>query len=46
MKTRMWNATEEDFIWRYDPMTKEGDGIATWFEMWKANGGRKLPLPK
>lgn len=46
MKTRMWNATQEEFTWRYDPMTHTGEGLAKWFAAWKEGGGKKLPLPK
>lgn len=47
MKTRMWKAdTTPEFVWKFDPNEWKGDGIATWFEAWKAGGGRKLALPK
>lgn len=47
VKTRMWNTKDgQDFAWNYDTDDMKGDGISTWFDMWKANGGRKLPLPK
>jgi hypothetical protein len=47
MKTRMWDGSvAQEFAWRYNADTMKGDGISTWFDMWKANGGRKLPLPK
>lgn len=47
MKSRMWDVSGSgEFIWRYDAAKWEGPGISDWFEMWKNNGGKKLPLPK
>lgn len=47
MKSRMWDTEgEPEFVWRYSVKTMKGDGISTWFDMWRANGGRKLALPK
>jgi len=45
MKTRMWNAIQPEFTWRYDPVTLRGDGVAEWFAAWRAGGGAKLALP-
>lgn len=46
MKTRLWDASRAvKFAWNYNPNTGEGEGIATWWNMWKENGGKKLPLP-
>lgn len=46
MKTRMFNPGDaQEFAWDYDPITNKGEGIATWFERWQANGGAKIPLP-
>jgi hypothetical protein len=46
MKTRMWDAVNPEFTWRYTPRTLAGDGISTWFGDWKRSGGRKIPMPK
>lgn len=45
IKTRMFDATKAEFRWDYDANTLKGEGIATWFEAWKKNGGKKLTLP-
>lgn len=46
MKTRMFRTNGvPEFAWKYDPYTYEGQGIDTWFEQWKAAGGRAIPLP-
>lgn len=45
MRTRMFRldmGPEFDVV--YDADTQEGDGIATWWELWKKHGA-KLPLP-
>jgi len=49
MKTRMFNGgvgTNGEFIVKYDAATNTGDGIATWIDMWRKGGGRKLALPR
>jgi hypothetical protein len=46
MKTRMFDSTNGEFVFRYNADTGEGEGIAHWHEKWKANGGAKIPLPK
>ena len=46
MKTRLFNATQPEFEWRYDPNTRKGDTISGWFTTWKDGKGNKLPLPK
>lgn len=47
MKSRMFDATTSpEFVWRYNAEDWTGDGIQTWFERWKAAGGRKISLPK
>ena len=46
MKSRMFIMSgEPEFIWDYDAVTKEGEGISDWFKQWKENGGEKIPLP-
>lgn len=45
MKTRMWDARAGEFVWKYDAIKWEGDGIAQWFNAWQQGGGHKLPLP-
>lgn len=46
MGTRMFDASgEPEFMWRYDPITRKGEGIAEWFKAWADRGG-KIPLPK
>lgn len=47
MKTRMFSIKEDvEFVWEYDAETRSGDGIAEWYEQWKANNFAKIPLPK
>lgn len=45
MKTRLFDATQPEFTWHYDPNTHVGDGIADWYHVWQAGKGKKLPLP-
>lgn len=46
MRTRMFQARDEyEFEWKYDPVSQTGEGIALWFEKWKANHYRKIDLP-
>jgi len=47
MKTRMFTTLgSTEFVWKYNPETLEGDGIATWWDAYVAGGFKKLPLPK
>lgn len=47
MKTRMFDTSSEaEFSWQFDPDTQEGMTIASWYEQWKANGFRKIAVPK
>jgi AAA domain-containing protein len=47
MKSRMFDATTlPEFVWKFNAEDWSGDGIETWFERWKAAGGRKISLPK
>lgn len=47
MKTRMFDPGDKSsFEWKYDATTLKGEGIAEWLQKWKANDGRKIPLPK
>jgi hypothetical protein len=45
MKTRMFDNRLGEFTWKYDAAKWEGEGIDTWFDRWKNNNGRKIPLP-
>jgi len=46
MKTRMFVTSKEpEFPYTYNADTNEGDGIATWWEMWNKNNKSKIPLP-
>lgn len=45
MKTRLFNADKPQFPWHFDANTLVGEGIADWWEAWKANGGQKITLP-
>lgn len=46
MKTRMFSAMgSAEFLWDYNAETLKGDGIAEWYEAWKAGGYAKLPVP-
>jgi len=46
MKTRMFQTSKEpEFPYTYNADTNEGDGIATWWEMWNFNEKNKIPLP-
>jgi hypothetical protein len=45
MGSRMFNsAASPEFIWKYDPITRKGEGIADWFKQWQERGA-KIPLP-
>ena len=47
MKSRMFLSSDApEFVWNYDAEEDKGEGIADWFDQWKANGGKKIPLPK
>lgn len=47
MKTRMFNTMgEPEFEWRFDPEKWEGMKVEDWYNDWRANGYRKIPLPK
>lgn len=48
MKSRMFDTTRGDgeFTVKYDATTNKGDGIATWIDAWRKEGGRKIALPK
>jgi hypothetical protein len=47
MKSRMFlQSGESNFTWKFDPELWEGAGIEKWYNAWKENGGKKLPLPK
>lgn len=46
MKTRMFKTTgSPEFKWKFNPETWEGEGLATWYERWKAASYDKIPLP-
>lgn len=46
MKTRMFNASEPEFVWKYDATTDKGLTLNSLYEEWKANGFSKINLPK
>lgn len=46
MKTRMFQTGgSPEFKWNYDADNLDGDGIDAWFEAWKENGFKKIPVP-
>lgn len=45
MKTRMFDGTRGEFVWKFDANKWEGEGISTWHDRWRANSGRKIQLP-
>lgn len=46
MKSRMFITKEDaEFTLNFNADDLEGDGIAEWYEAWKKNGGKKIPLP-
>lgn len=47
IKSRLFiqSAGSGEFRWQYDPVTRKGDGIASWFKAWQANGGKPIPPP-
>lgn len=46
MKSRMFiTSGDPEFVWHFDADELEGEGIAAWYEQWKANDGKKIPLP-
>jgi len=45
MKTRMFDNSQVEFSWKFDPITWEGMKIEDWLEEWRENEGAKLALP-
>lgn len=46
LKSRMFiTSGDPEFKWNYNSDSNTGDGIATWYEAWVKQGGKKLPLP-
>jgi hypothetical protein len=45
MKTRLFDATQPEFVWHYNANTLVGEGIADWYHAWQEGKGKKLPLP-
>ena len=46
LKSRMFiTSGDPEFKWNYNSDSNNGDGIATWYEAWVKQGGKKLPLP-
>ena len=45
MKTRLFDATQPEFVWHYDPNTQSGEGISDWYHAWQERAGKKQPLP-
>lgn len=46
VKSRMFITSKSpEFIWNYDALTDEGEGITDWYERWKSNDGKKIALP-
>jgi hypothetical protein len=48
MKTRMFETSgEPEFVLNYDPLRDSDDkAISGWYDKWKKNGFKKIPLPK
>lgn len=47
MKSRIFDSSESpEFVWRYNPETGKGEGIAQWFNQWVESGCEKIPLPQ
>ena len=47
MGTRMFRTTgEPEFNWNFDPDTWEGEGIADWYDAWRAADFAKIPIPE
>jgi hypothetical protein len=49
VKSRMFDVSDtSEFVWKYNVMDRDDPTnmrIDTWYEEWKANGFKKLPLP-
>lgn len=45
MKSRMFIASKQEFVLKYDADTDKGDGIAEWYDKWQKNKFEKIPLP-
>lgn len=46
MKTRMFRTDgNPEFAWKYNSLTRQGEGIKDWWMKWKKNGKRKIALP-
>ena len=47
MKSRMFDVSgKSDFTWTFNTESWVGEGIATWYNAWVANNGKKIALPK
>lgn len=46
VKSRMFFTNKQpEFLWDYDAETGKGATIAEWYQQWKDNDGKKIPLP-
>lgn len=46
MKTRMFKTTEAvEFVWTFNPETREGMYVSDWYQSWLDNGKKKISLP-
>ena len=47
MGSRMFDTRNiSSFIWKFDAITQQGEGIASWYEAWQANEFNKISVPK
>ena len=47
MGSRMFDTRNvSSFIWKYDAVKQEGEGIASWYEAWQSNNFNKISIPK
>lgn len=46
MKSRMFDTSKADsFVWKFDNVKREGEGMSSWIDKWKANGGKPIAIP-
>ena len=46
-KTRMFKTTgSPEFVWKFNPDTWQGEGIADWYKAWQENNYQKIDIPK
>ncbi len=45
MRSRMFQQSPSQFVWDFNAETNEGGTISDWWEQWRSNQFRKIPVP-